>query len=278
MTIEFLKAQAVKLDKNGPLPLYYQIKQQLKMAIETSHLRPDEALPSERDLIELYRVSRPTVRQATEELLTEGYLYRRKGLGTFVARPKFKQRLPNILGFTERMLREGKVPASQVISAGVLEMPGGTILGHLGLAPGSAVFQVKRLRLADGEPIMLETTNLPLNQFPKLPQADFSKVSLYQFLREEHSFTIARLRETLEPVVLRDNESKLLGVEKGSPAMLVQISAFGLTGQAVEYSQALVRGDRCQYFLELETGENGNGSGMHVIHHSHVTLTDGIFN
>jgi GntR family transcriptional regulator len=85
MSLDFLKTQAAQLQKNSPLPLYYQIKQQLKSAIETSLLLPGQALPSERVLVEWYRVSRPTVRQATQELLREGYLYRRRGLGTFVA-------------------------------------------------------------------------------------------------------------------------------------------------------------------------------------------------
>lgn len=275
MTIDYLKAQAAKLDKNGPLPLYYQIKQQLKVAIERSLLQPDEALPSERDLIELYGVSRPTVRQATEELLSEGFLYRRKGLGTFVARPKFKQPLPSVLGFTERMLSEGKLPGSRVISAGVLEIVDETIRQQLVLAPESQLFQLKRLRLADGEPIMLENTHLPLNLFPKLVEVDFNRASLYQFLREEYNFAIARLRETLEPVVLRESESKLLGVGKGRPAMREQITAFAVNGQPIEYTQAVVRGDRCQYYLELETGESGNGSGARVVH-SHVDLTYGI--
>jgi GntR family transcriptional regulator len=275
LTIDFLKTQAAKLDKAGPVPLYYQIKQQLKSAIEQAYLKPDEALPSERDLIELYGVSRPTVRQATEELLSEGYLYRRKGLGTFVARPKFRQQLPNILGFTERMLREGKVPSSRVITMGRLEVVSGTILAHLNLAPGSPVFQVKRLRLADGEPIMLETSCLPLAQFPKLPEVDFNQLSLYHFLREEYGFAIVRLRETLEPVVLRDHESKLLEVERGSPAMRVQISAFAANNQAIEYSQALVRGDRCQYYLELETGESGNGTGARLVS-NHIDLAYGV--
>jgi GntR family transcriptional regulator len=264
-TLEFLKAQAAKLDKTGPLPLYYQIKQQLKSAIEAAHLNPDESLPSERELVELYGVSRPTVRQATEELLSEGFLYRRKGLGTFVARPKFKQELATVLGFTEQMLREGKRPSNQLISAGPVKGAEVTILEHLNLLPDSLIFHLKRLRLANGEPIMLESSHLPLDQFPKLPQVDFSQVSLYQFLREEYQVTIARLRETLEPVVLRDSESKLLKVERGSPAMRVMISAYAADGRAIEYSQALVRGDRCQYYLELETGEGGHSPGARVV-------------
>ena len=275
--LDVLRTQAAKLNKNGPVPLYYQIKQQLKEAIGNHELNPNEALPSERELIDLYGVSRPTVRQATEELLNEGYLYRKRGLGTYVAGPKLKQELPSALGFSERMQREGRHSSSRVISSGPLQEADETILQRLSQAPGSPIFQLKRLRLADNEPIMLETSNLPLSNFPKLAQMNFSQVSLYTFLKEEYGLTIARLRETLEPVVLGDYESKLLEVAKGSPAMLVQISAFAADGRAIEYSQSLVRGDRCQYYLELETGENGVGTSARVIH-NHVDLVYNVAN
>jgi GntR family transcriptional regulator len=216
-------------------------------------------------LIKLYEVSRPTVRQATEELLNEGYLYRKRGLGTFVARLKFKQELPSVLGFTERMRREGRIPSNQVVSTTTLETPDQEILDSLNLPPNSPIFELRRLRLADNEPIMLETSNLPLTQFPKLLQADFNQISLYEFLRKEYSLTVARLRETLEPVVLKENESKLLGVVKGSPAMLMQISAFASDGRAIEYSQSLVRGDRCQYYLKLEIEDNANGTNARLV-------------
>lgn len=265
MALEVLRTRAAKLDKDGPLPLYYQIKQQLKEAIEAQELKPNESLPSERELIELYGVSRPTVRQATEELINEGYLYRKRGLGTFVAGPKFKQELPSALSFTERMLQQGHTPSSRVLSQEVLATPPELVLQRLGLPESSSVYQIKRLRLADNEPIMLETTHLPLSQFPRLGQMDFNQVSLYQFLREEYNLSIARLQETLEPVVLGDYESKLLDVSRGSPAMQVQITAFARDGQAIEYSRALVRGDRCQYYLELETGENGRSPGARLI-------------
>ncbi len=269
--LDVLKTQATRLNKDVPLPLYYQIKQQLKEAIEAQVLKPDEALPSERELIDLYGVSRPTVRQATEELMNEGYLYRKRGLGTFIAGPKLKQELPSVLGFTERMSRQGRVPTSRIISKGRLGSPGENVLERLALKPNDKVYQIKRLRLADNEPIQFETTNLPLEYFPKLAEIDLTNLSLYQFLRDEYGLSVTRLRETLEPVVLGDYESKLLEVTKGSPAMLVQISAFAADGRAIEYSQALVRGDRCQYYLELDTSQNRTGPTARVVH-NHVDL------
>jgi GntR family transcriptional regulator len=254
MILEILQKQAARLDKVAPVPLYYQIKQQLKEAIESGQLQPNEALPSERELIEIYGVSRPTVRQATEELLNEGFLYRKRGLGTFIAPPKSVQQvLPNLLGFSERLRQLGQRPGSRVLEQVVLEAPPESVLAHLGLPPESRVFQLRRLRSADGELVMLETTCLPIARFPRLVEADFGKVSLYDFLRREYGVNIARLRETLEPVLLGDYESQLLEVEKGTPAMRVQSEAFGADTQPIEYSVGLVRGDRCRYVVELDT-------------------------
>ena len=250
------------MKRTVPFPLYYQIKQQLKAAIESNELVADETLPSERELVELFGVSRPTVRQATEELLNEGYLYRRRGLGTFIAHPKLKQELPSVLSFTEQMHREGKTASSRVVSKEVLEKASPAVYEALKLPASSPIFQLKRLRLTDDEPFMLETTSLPLAQFPKLTEIDFGKASLYQFLQEEYNVTIGLIYQTLEPILLKEPEAKLLGVLKGSPAMLLQISAFTPDKHSIEFSQALVRGDRCQYFLKLEVDNHDKGAHL----------------
>jgi GntR family transcriptional regulator len=240
-----------------PTPLYYQIKQQLKLKIERGELPPGTALPSERELIAQFGVSRPTVRQATQELLNEGLLERRRGIGTYVAQPKIRQSLASVLGFSERMEREGRRPSSKVIEQRVVSAveAGGDVAAQLHVDPDASVLRLIRLRCADAEPILLETVHLPLDRFPSIDQIDFGQHSLYRVLRDQYDVEIQQLGETLEPVVLTKDQAALLHSEAGRPAMLAGITTFDQHGLPVERTLSLVRGDRCQYYIEFHVGE-----------------------
>src|SRR5690625_792519 len=103
------------IDKNSPLPIYYQLSEQIKRLIETEQLLPGDLLPSEREYAERYNISRMTVRQAISNLVTESLLYRKKGKGTFVAEKKFEQNLQGLTSFSEDMQLRGYTPSNQQI-------------------------------------------------------------------------------------------------------------------------------------------------------------------
>jgi GntR family transcriptional regulator len=254
------------LSATEPIPLYYQIKQQLKRSIEAGELPPGAALPSERELCERYGVSRPTVRQATQDLINEGLLERRRGIGTYVAQPRIQHRLGSVLGFSERMLRDGRQPSTQLIERAVISgaAVGADVTGALQIAATAAVLRLVRLRFADGEPVLLETVHLPLGRFAGLDQVDLAHESLYGTLRERYGCEIRTLRETLEPVLLGESDAELLDTEAGRPAMLTHITTYDQTGQAVEHTFSLVRGDRCQYYIEFNVGEDKTSGSAHL--------------
>src|SRR5690606_36617714 len=98
------------LDFNSPLPLYYQLKDIFIEKIANSEWLSGEMIPPEPDLIDMFKVSRTTVRQAVHALVNEGRLVKRRGKGTFVISPRIESELGQLLGFTERMLLEGFKP------------------------------------------------------------------------------------------------------------------------------------------------------------------------
>ncbi|NOK60418.1 MAG: DNA-binding transcriptional regulator, GntR family [Chloroflexi bacterium AL-W] len=249
----------------SPLPLYYQIKQHIHDCIDQGSLALGSMIPSERDLCDLYQVSRSTLRQAVQELINEGLLERRRGVGTYVAQPKIRHHLGSFSGFSERMKRAGHAPSTHLIEHSIFEDEADSeIHAKLHVAASAPLLRMVRLRLADEEPIMLETVYLPITRLPGLMPEQLANQSLYHVLHTHYNIVICRLCETLEPVVLTPSDAQLLGTEPGLPAMLTTITTFNQNNQPTEYTLSLVRGDRCQYFIEMQTNEHQNTSHAYL--------------
>ena len=166
------------LDKRSPVPLYYQLVEQIREQIRGGELRPGDQLPPERVLSEQHGISRMTVRQAVASLVREGALVARHGLGTFVAEPKLTYDALHLLGFTEEVIRRGGTAVSQVIEQGRI-VPPPRVAEILGLAAGAEAVRIVRLRLAGDTPLLLETTYVPSGLCPGLERENLAAQSLY---------------------------------------------------------------------------------------------------
>src|SRR5258708_9755502 len=165
------------IDKHSPIPMYYQIMSQLREKIAAGEYAVNSTLPPERELVETYHVSRMTIRQAILELVNEGILVRRKGIGTFVAPPKLEQALSRLTSFTEDMAQRGMKAGSRIISFKEM-LPDPTTRKTLELRAEDKVFECVRLRLADEEPMPLETPILLPSICPVLRQHNLKNPSL----------------------------------------------------------------------------------------------------
>jgi GntR family transcriptional regulator len=248
------------IDPQGGFALHRQIKQDLTRLIERGELRPGEALPSELELCERYGVSRPTLRQATQDLVREGVLVVRRGVGTFVAPPRVRQQLGSVLGFTDKMAAMGRRGSTRVLERSLHRATevDSHVASELQLGPDASVLRVVRLRLADDIPVMVETLHISPDRFPGVEDLDLEKVSLYQALRERHAVQIVQLRETLEPVLLSDAEAKLLGARRRSPSIQATVTSFDRDGRPVEHTISRVRGDSSQYYIEVGDGRSAS--------------------
>jgi GntR family transcriptional regulator len=251
---------ASAIDTEGGYALYRQIKQDLMRRIEGGELAPGQALPSERELCERYGVSRPTLRQATQDLVRDGLLVVRRGVGTFVAQPRVRQRLGSVLGFTEKMTREGRRASTRVLERSVHQAStfDASVAGELRLGSDASVLRVVRLRLADDLPVMVETTHISPEQFPGIEDLDLETVSLYQALRERYGIQIVQLRESLEPVLLTEADALLLNARTRSASIQATITSFDQGGRPVEHTISRVRGDSSQYYIEVGNGRSAN--------------------
>ena len=232
------------------MPLYHQIKEDLLESIKGGRLTPGDRVESEPELMDRYGVSRATVRQALGQLVAEGYLVIRRGLGTYVAEPKIRQGLLGMYSFSREIERLGMRPGTHVQALGV-EPAGPSVAAALGIPQGDPVVALRRLRSADDESMMLETSWLPVRRFPGLVDRDLEHARLYDVLADEYGVRPSRAREEFEPVLLSSDDARLLGKHTGDPALLLERVAFDAEGRPIEFCRSIVRGDRCRYFVEL---------------------------
>lgn len=238
------------VDREGPIPLHMQIRERLLKAIQASHIPSHRRLPSERLLAEWFGVNRLTVRQAVQELIRQGYLYARPGRGTFVARARMHQPLQWLTSFTEDMAARGMKASSRLLSQEILPAPP-DIAQRLNIAPGTEVVRLERLRLADEEPMALETAYLPHSRCPGLLSFDFSQLSLYEVLRKHYGLRLQRAEQTIQAVVLSPKEARWFGLPRGSPGFLLERTTFLENDEVIEFVRSLYRGDRYQFQVQL---------------------------
>ena len=240
------------LDRNGFIPLYFQIQRALRENIHSGELSEGDALASEEELARTYQVSRTTARQALHGLKTSGYAYSQKGRGTFVTRPKLEKNIMHLMGFTEDMKQRGMVPSSRVLEQ--LAIKATNYLAHeLKVAIGEPVMRLRRLRFADGIPMAQEESHIPLKSFPGLDRINFSKQSLYHILRENYGVRVAWADEVIEAVPATREESELLTIPK--KASVLSISRIIMTTEEtpIEVACSRYRGDRYRASIRVPT-------------------------
>jgi GntR family transcriptional regulator len=208
-----------------------------------------DAIPSERQLSAEFGVSRLTVRAALEDLAREGYLVRRRGSGTFVSEPKITQEL-TMTSFTDDMRRRGMRPSSKTLELRIA--PAGARLGRLlRVSPSEPVVIARRLRLADGESMAIETLHVREAHVRGLTKSDLDEHSFYEILADRYGIVIVGGEQTIEPTVTDEDESAALGVPLHSPAFRFERVTHSQTGEIVEFVESVYRGDRYKLVTAL---------------------------
>lgn len=238
-----------QLNKTIPVPLYYQLKELLLEVIKESEV--GTVIPTEMELCTLFDISRPTVRQALNELVVEGYLERQKGRGTFVSRPKISQDFLLVLeSFNDEMQQKGLNPQTDVLE---FERTASDqrIREKLSLQDGEPVIKLRRVRSINGEPMVMVLTYLPYSRFPALLEKDMKVSSLYRIMKEDYGFEIGRTVRSLESRLAGEYEARVLGVQKGAAVQYIETVACLKDGNPIEFSIAQYRGDRNKFTFEL---------------------------
>ncbi len=224
------------------LPRYVEIANELREHIESAALAPHTLLPSERELSETHRVSRMTARQALTLLENEGYVYRRPPRGTFVAEPRVLFRLGS---FSAEVARAGRHPGARLLWAEIAT-PSPSVQDALGLAAGEQVHALQRLRLADAEPLAIETTYIPAALTPGLLQQPLEG-SLWTLLRDNYGIVPTHARATLQFIVTDDRSASLLRLRSAAPGILQTRKTYDQSGRCIEFARDIYRADRAAF-------------------------------
>jgi GntR family transcriptional regulator len=233
-----------RLIRGSGVTVHGQIEDWLADTIAAGRLAPGDRLPTEHDLAAWLGVSRMTLRHALAELAQRGLVTRTVGRsgGTFVAEPKVEQDLTVLAGFSEQLRRHGLVAGARVLAAD--EIPASpAAAAALEIGTGHPVYEVRRLRLAGGQPILIEHSLFPAERCPGLLGHRLDG-SIYELLDEQYGLRPHRARESLEPVLAGVREAEALGVAEGAPLMQIERTAYSAVGEPLEFARDLFRGDR----------------------------------
>lgn len=241
-----------KISKQNPLPLYYQLKEIIQEMIENEKLNPGDIVYPERELCEIYGISRMTARKAIMALVNEGVLYREQGRGTFVAEPKTKHQLSQLKGFTDEMRERGFKTHTRILSFQIREATK-KIKEHLGMDDKSSkVIEIRRLRIINDEPFAIEIVWLPFDMCSNLQLDKIEGKSLYKILEGQYGYMLDYAKQTIEPIVLNEYESDLLKIEAKSLALLFRRKTYLDDGRVIEYTKAIYRSDKFKYEVLLK--------------------------
>ncbi|MCL4560691.1 MAG: GntR family transcriptional regulator, partial [Chloroflexi bacterium] len=226
-------------------PLYFQIEKEILNEIKLGNMQSGDRLPSEKEIAIRYAVSRITARRVLEDLVQQGIAYAQQGKGTFVALPRIRE-ISGFLSFSHDMRIRGLNPSSKVLEFCEV-IPEPLVQKKLQLQPGEKAYLLKRLRLANDEPVVLETTHLPMRLYPGLIQVDFSDNSLYSILQERYGIYPAWADAELIATSATPEEAALLGMQIGAPVLSAERLTYTRTFTVIEAVHS-VNGDRFSFY------------------------------
>ncbi|MEV0170606.1 GntR family transcriptional regulator [Streptomyces sp. NPDC050803] len=242
-----LDALHFALDRNSPVPLYYQLAQQLEAAIEQGVLAPGNLLGNEIDLSTRLGLSRPTVRQAIQSLVDKGLLVRRRGVGTQVVHSQVKRPL-ELSSLYDDLETAGQGPTTQVVRNESVPATA-DVAAALGVAEGAEVTLLERLRCTHGQPVAFLCNYLPAALLD-LATPRLEATGLYRMMRAA-GITLHSARQTIGARCATAEEAALLGETKGAALLTMQRTAYDDTGRPVEYGTHVYRASRYAFDFQL---------------------------
>ena len=233
------------LDRSSPVPLWFQAAQQLEAAIGRGDLRPGQRLDNEVDLAERFGLSRPTLRKAIEQLVGQGLLVRKRGVGTQVVQTHVKRPV-ELSSLFDDLAGSGRHPSTEVLSC--REVPADeAVAAALGLPVGDPVVAVERLRSADGEPLAILRNWLPTD-VGELTTELLAEHGLYALLRR-YGVHLRIANQRIGAAVADAGQARLLGSRRGDPLLTMERVSYDDTGRPVELGRHRDRAD--SYTFEI---------------------------
>jgi len=240
----------IQISRYSPSPLYAQLKESILKAVNTGLLQPGDKLPTEEELCERFAISRPVVRQAYSELISEGVITRVKGKGSFIREKEIQSHFFQELStFEDDMKRVQMVPSTKVIAKEVLKDK--KFQDLLKLGPQDEVLHIRFLYMGNAVPMILVDTYVPQALFPDLLDKDLEKRPLYHIFESDYNRYIVMARRTVDAILISDQGAALLNIAKGSAIHEVKTIATDMEDRILEYSRAGYPGERNSFDIMI---------------------------
>lgn len=231
------------VDKSIPTPLYYQLFQIIKHQIDIGELQEGDSIPTEPELMQEYKISRATVRQAVLQLVNEGYLRREKSKGTFVTRPPSKFRfIEGLRGFSAEMRSRNISYYSKVLEKSIVPATD-KVAQYLEIEPGASVFYLHRLRIVDGQPFLIDHHFIAYDLCPGIDTKLADNISLYATLEEEYKLRLHHGWREFQPVTATSKaDIDLLQIIPKTSLLYVESTVYDRDNHPIDYFYALIHG------------------------------------
>ena len=254
----------MKVKRESQDPIYRQIADILRRRIEVGELKVGMPIPAESELIRTLKVSRVTVRQSVDLLVSEGLVVRKQGKGTFVCAPKIRESLQYLRGLAELLAERGRDQSMEVLSYDFIAADE-KIARALTVPTGSDVLQIKRRHCLKGVPIALAHIYLRKEFALGIRKDEMSSVPIYTLLNRKFQIQIKRATEVIRAAAADTDTAKLLGISRGMPLLVVDRITYSTAEEPVEYIIFRHRHDSYEITVELQrdapnTARNGSGS------------------
>jgi DNA-binding GntR family transcriptional regulator len=235
------------LNRNGPIPLYFQVEQRIERAIMDGHLPAGARLENEVALGERLNLSRPTIRRAIQDLVDKGLLVRRRGIGTQVVHGRVTRGVELTSLFDD--LNQGNQKPTTLVLSHTLDKANDTVADRLGVPVGSPVLHTKRVRIADGVPVAVLENWLP-EQFTDISESELSDVGLYEIIRSR-GVAIRVAKQKIGARTSNAAEAALLDVDRGTALLTMERAAFDSSGKGIEFGSHYYRPDLYSFEMTL---------------------------
>ncbi len=246
------KFKNISIDKNSPIPIYFQIEKIIIDLIKNKKLDIGEQLPTEEELCRIFNTSRMTIRQAFSSLTKEGYIVKKKAKGTFVASNKINFELSKLHSFSEDMTSRGFKVTNKILDKRIIKYDKSVYLKLNLYNKETQVLKLKRLRYINASPAAIETSYIPLDKCPGIEKEDLENDSLFKIFINKYNLIINYSKQTLTPIIATKAISALLKIKGGSPLIKMEGITFLNNNLPVEYVIGIYNGERYKFTIEMQ--------------------------
>lgn len=236
---------------DSKMPLHYQLMMIIKRNIASHNIEAGDQIPTEEEISNAYGVSRSTVRNALAVLEDDGLINRVRGKGTFISKNKLRRKMEQVYNFSHEMKALGLTPSSRLLEFGTIDATE-DLAQLFDIASGEKVYRLMRVRLANDEPLLLETSFLPVNIYPNLTEGKLKDSSLYELLRDEAKIEPFIAEERYESIIFEKKIADVLECQPNSSGFFIERETKMASGKVYELTQSFMRGDRSKIVITLQ--------------------------